>query len=167
MHSQFRKNNQEIKSKDSLLSKSLHISNKNVSKSMGNTKFLSQSFDVGHRSTGLAGLIPSKGSSFDTDNSNKIIVNQAMKDAYFNQVSYNHWPFTKKSDEELRKNKAIVKDQFGNKYHVEELNMLNENNSILNENQKPSVSTWISNSSDGPRLSLEEREERLKKVRVY
>ena len=74
------------------------------------------------------------------------------REDFFNKVSYEHWPFSRKTSGD----------------HVEQLNVLkNFRNSESGDSSMPVITSWLEKDTNGKtRLSLEEREIRLQKVYI-
>jgi len=95
------------------------------------------------------------------------------RDDFFNKISYEHWPFSKETkstsgDGEGASNPQIMRRN-GQDYYVEQLNVLknsrNSSSSLQTATTAPVITSWLKEDTIAKaRLSLEEREMRLKKV---
>ena len=130
---------------------------------IGSGRGLSQSFDSGYRKP----VVP-KSKEVSNANTSPSAPSSEQREAYFNQVSYEHWPFTKPTNGDIQQqnNENIVekvKDVNGHDIIVERLNILKR--SLTNDDgQPPTLSSWVNESTNKARVSLEEREERLRQV---
>ncbi|XP_066922292.1 calmodulin-regulated spectrin-associated protein 1-like isoform X2 [Clytia hemisphaerica] len=124
-----------------------------------NNRFLSQSFDVGQR-TNISDFIPALHK--DTPITNTDIVDSSKKASLLNQVSFQHWPFSKKSDQGSN-GVQIVEDKNGEKRFIEQLHVLrNPSTQYANGGV---LTSWVDGGvQNKERPSLEEREERLRKI---
>ena len=127
-------------------------------------KSLSQSFDSGYRRP--KPQVPSSESGAGREQVKVSL--SSKKEAYFNKVSYNHWPFTKSATDDAQNfpKTENIKDINGLNITVECLNILNRPviNDDVDDDKPTLLSSWVNESTSKPRLSLEEREERLRKV---
>ena len=130
---------------------------------IGSGRGLSQSFDSGYRKP----VVP-QSKEVNNANTSPSAPSSEQREAYFNQVSYEHWPFTKSTNGDMQQqnNENIVekvKDVNGHDIIVERLNILKR--SLTNDDgQPPTLSSWVNESTNKARVSLEEREERLRQV---
>ena len=143
----------------SLLTQSHSVPSATSSLIKGSSKYLSQSFDGGlyrQQLSSREALPPPS-----EEKSTSLSRDERGGDIIFNQVSYNHWPFTRSSG--VRRPTEKVSDANGKEICVESLNGLLHDG----HRESPVTLSWVEEGSNAkPRLSLEEREERLRKVCV-
>ena len=124
---------------------------------VGSGRGLSQSFDSGFRKSTPV-TVPQQ-SKVSTVNA---VPSSEQRETYFNKVSCEHWPFNKSTDGDIVEK---MKDVNGRDIIIERLNILKRSlGNSDDESVQPTLSSWVNESTNKSRASLEEREERLKKV---